>query len=173
MSSHAKAVGILAEQDYQTLEVWYPLYRLREAGHRPIVVGTGSATTYKSKNDYPVSVDRPADSVNAQELDAIVIPGGWAPDHLRRYPAVIDLVRQVNASGKPVAAICHAGWVLVSAGICRGKRATSFVAIKDDLIAAGADWVDEDCVVDGNLITSRTPDDLPAFMRALLKALEQ
>ncbi|MBI5868667.1 MAG: DJ-1/PfpI family protein, partial [candidate division Zixibacteria bacterium] len=102
-----------------------------------------------------------------------VIPGGWAPDHLRRYPAVIDHVRQVNASGKPVAAICHAGWVLVSAGICRGKRATSFVAIKDDLIAAGANWVDEDCVVDGNLITSRTPDDLPAFMRALLKALEQ
>jgi len=173
MRGRAKTVGVLAEHDYQTLEVWYPLYRLREAGHNPIVIGTGSAPVYKSKNDYPVTVDRAADAVSVSELDAIVIPGGWAPDHLRRYPAVINLVRQVFTTGKPVAAICHAGWVLVSAGICRGKRATSFVAIKDDLIAAGTDWVDEECVVDGNLITSRTPDDLPAFMRALLTALDQ
>jgi len=168
----AKLVGILAEHDYQTLEVWYPLYRLREAGHNPIVIGTGSAPVYKSKNDYPVTVDRAAESVAPSELHAIVIPGGWAPDHLRRYPAVINLVRQVYLSGKPVAAICHAGWVLVSAGICRGKRVTSFVAIKDDLIAAGAEWVDEACVIDGNLITSRTPDDLPAFMQTLLRTLE-
>lgn len=168
-----KTVGILAETDYQTLEVWYPLLRLREAGHTPLVIGTGSANHYKSKDGYPVTVERAAGSVAATDLDAIVIPGGWAPDRLRQFPAVIELVRQVSAAGKPVAAICHAGSVLVSAGILRGRRATSFVAVKDDMIAAGAQWVDEECVVDGNLITARKPDDLPAFMRALLDALSR
>ena len=173
MIMKSKTVGILAENDYQTLEVWYPLYRLREAGHRPIVIGTGSATTYRSKDNYPVVVERAAGAIGPSDLDAIVIPGGWAPDKLRQYPAVIDLVRQIYSDGKPVAAICHAGWVLVSAGILRGKRATSFVAIKDDMIAAGAHWTDEECVVDGNLITASKPDDLPAFMRALLLALQK
>ncbi|MEW5702269.1 MAG: type 1 glutamine amidotransferase domain-containing protein [Candidatus Zixiibacteriota bacterium] len=167
-----KTVGILVESDYQTLEVWYPLYRLREAGHRVVVIGTGSASSYLSKNGYPIKAERVADEVNTSDLDAIVIPGGWAPDHLRRYPGVVELVRQMHAAGKPVAAICHAGWVLVSAGILRGKRATSYVAIQDDMIAAGAQWVDAECVVDGNLITARMPDDLPAFMRALLATVE-
>jgi len=171
MNKNSKTVGILVETDYQTLEVWYPLLRLREAGHQPIVIGTGSANVYRSKDGYPVSVERAAGSVQPSDLDAIIIPGGWAPDKLRQYPAVIDLVRQVHSAGKPVAAICHAGWVLVSAGLCRGRRLTSFVAIKDDLIAAGGQWVDEECVVDGNLITARKPDDLPAFMSALLSAL--
>jgi protease I len=148
------------------------LLRLCEAGHRPLVIGTGSANIYHSKDKYPITVDRAAGSVAAGDLDAIVIPGGWAPDRLRQYPAVVDLVRQVYAAGKPVAAICHAGSVLVSAGILRGKRATSYLAIKDDMIAAGAQWSDEECVVDGNLITARKPDDLPAFMRALLAAFE-
>lgn len=173
MLAKSKTVGILAENDYQTLEIWYPLLRLREAGHQPIVIGTGSANLYKSKDGYPVSVERAAGSVQASDLDAIIIPGGWAPDKLRQYTAVIDLVRQVHAEGKPVAAICHAGWVLVSAGLCRGRKLTSFVAIKDDLIAAGGQWVDEECVVDGNLITARKPDDLPAFMSALLATLSR
>jgi protease I len=171
MSVPAKTIGILAEDDYQTMEIWYPLYRLREAGHKPIVIGTGSKTLYKSKDGYPVNADRAAGSVSASDLDAILIPGGWAPDRLRQSAAVVDLGRQVCADGKPVASICHGGWVLVSAGICRGKRVTSFVAIKDDLIAAGGRWVDEECVIDGNLITARKPDDLPAFTRALLDAL--
>jgi len=173
MTEPSKTVGVLVENDYQTLEVWYPLYRLREAGHRTIVIGTGSATIYKSKDGYPVTVERNADQVQAADLDAIVIPGGWAPDRLRQYPAVISLVRQIYAAGKPMAAICHAGSILVSAEILHGKRATSFVAIKDDMIAAGAQWVDAECVVDGNLITARRPDDLPAFMRALLAALDR
>jgi protease I len=173
ITTGAKTVGILVENDYQTLEVWYPLYRLREAGHNPLVIGTGSANQYQSKDRYPIAVERAAGSVAASDLDAILVPGGWAPDRLRQYPAVVDLVRQVFTGGKPVAAICHGGWLLVSAGICRGKRATSFVAIKDDLIAAGAQWVDEECVVDGNLITARKPDDLPMFTVALLAALER
>ena len=167
----SKNVGILAEDDYQTLEVWYPIYRLREAGHKPIVIGTGSKTLYKSKDGYPVTVDRAAGSVASSDLDAILIPGGWAPDRLRQSAAVVGLVRQMYSEGKPVASICHGGWLLVSAGICRGRRVTSFVAIKDDLIAAGAQWVDEECVIDGNLITARKPDDLPAFTRALIDAL--
>ena len=171
MSVRAKTIGILAEDDYQTMEIWYPLYRLREAGHNPIVIGTGSKTQYRSKDGYPVNVDRAAGSVTASDLDAILIPGGWAPDRLRQSATVVDLVREVYASGKPVASICHGGWLLVSAGICRGKKVTSFAAIKDDLIAAGAQWVDEECVVDGNLITARKPDDLPAFTRALIDAL--
>lgn len=171
MNAKAKTVAILAEDDYQTMEVWYPLYRLREAGHHPIVIGTGSKTQYKSKDGYPVTVDRAAGSVAAGDIDAVIIPGGWAPDKLRQSASVVDLVRQVYTDGKPVACICHGGWVLVSAGICRGKRVTSYVAIKDDLIAAGSQWVDEECVIDGNLITARKPDDLPRFTRALLDAL--
>jgi len=171
VNTRAKTIGILVETDYQTLEVWYPLLRLREAGHKVLIIGTGSATSYLSKNGYPVAVDRAVGSVGASDLDAIVIPGGWAPDRLRQYPAVVDLVRRLYTDGKPVAAICHGGWLLVSAGICRGKRVTSYVAIKDDLAAAGGQWVDEECVIDGNLITARFPDDLPAFMKALLAAL--
>ncbi len=173
MNSKAKTIGILAEDDYQTLEVWYPLYRLREAGHNPIVIGTGSKTQYRSKDGYPVTVDRAAGSVQASDLDAILIPGGWAPDKLRQSASVVDLVRQIYTEGKPVACICHGGWVLVSAGICRGKRVTSFVAIKDDMIAAGGQWVDEECVIDGNLITARKPNDLPRFTCALLDALQR
>ncbi len=167
----AKTVGILVENDYQTLEVWYPLYRLREAGHHPLVIGTGSATVYKSKEGYPITAERAAGTLTSSDIDAIVIPGGWAPDRLRQYPAVVELVRLIHTNGKPVAAICHAGSLLVSAGICRGRSVTSFAAIKDDLIAAGASWSDRECVVDGNLITAREPDDLPAFMSALLQAL--
>jgi protease I len=173
MTAQAKTVGIFTEELYQTLEVWYPLLRLREAGHNPSVIGTGSNTQYKSKDGYPVTVDRAAGSVAAGDLDAIVIPGGWAPDTMRQSAAMVDLLRQVFADGKPIACICHGGWMLVSAGICRGKRLTSYVAIKDDLIAAGANWVDEECVIDGNLITARKPDDLPAFTRALLDAIKR
>jgi protease I len=109
--------------------------------------------------------------VDLGDYDALVIPGGYAPDLMRRHPAMVALVRDSFLAGKPVAAICHAGWMLASAKILEGRRVTSFFAIKDDLIHAGAEWVDEEVVVDGNLITSRTPDDLPAFMRALIAAM--
>ena len=109
--------------------------------------------------------------VRAADFDAVVVPGGWAPDFLRRHESVLSFVRGLHAAGKPVAAICHAGWVLASAGILKGKTATSFSAIKDDVINAGARWVDREVAVDGALITARTPDDLPAFCRELISQL--
>jgi len=168
---NGKTVAILVENLYQELEVWYPLLRLREAGARVVTVGQEARQTYTSKHGYPVTADRALAQVSAGELDALVIPGGYAPDILRRYPKALDLVRDMNAAGKIVAAICHAAWVLCSAGILKGRRATCFFAIKDDLIHAGASYVDEEVVVDRNLITSRKPDDLPAFCREIIAAL--
>jgi protease I len=171
MKLAGKRIAILAENLYQEMELWVPYYRFREEGAEVKVVGAGGATTYASKHGYPVTVDVQADQVKAVEFDAVVVPGGYAPDMMRRHPAMVALVREAAQQGKVVAAICHAGWMLVSAGILRGRRATSFFSIKDDLVAAGADWQDAEVVVDGNLITSRRPDDLPAFCRAIVTAL--
>jgi protease I len=171
MSLSAKRVVVLAENLYEDLELWYPLLRLRGVGMEVQVVGTGSSSTYTSKHGYPVAVDASADEIKADQVDAIVVPGGYAPDRLRRYPAVLKLVREAFEQGKVVAAICHAGWVLVSAGILNGRKVTSFFAIKDDMVNAGAEWVNEEVVQDGNLITSRTPSDLPAFTDAIIAAL--
>ncbi len=173
MKLRGKRIAILAENNYQELELWYPLLRLREEGAEVKVIGTGSADTYTSKHGYPVRVDASVREVSADDFDGVVIPGGYAPDLLRRYPAVLDLVRTLFEQGKVVAAICHAGWVLASAGILKGRRVTSFFAIRDDLINAGAEWVDAEVVRDGNLITSRTPADLPAFCRTIISALEE
>lgn len=171
MTLQGKRVAVLAENMYQELELWYPLLRLREAGAETLVVGTGSAATYTSKHGYPVDVDAVAGELRAADVDAVVVPGGYAPDLMRRYPAMVGLVRDAFEQGKVVAAICHAGWLLVSAGILQGKKATCFFAIKDDLVNAGATYVNQEVVVDGNLITSRTPMDLPAFCRAIVDAL--
>jgi len=168
MDLTGKRVAILAEDYYQELELWYPLLRLREAGAEVKVVGTGSASTYHSKLGYPVEVDVVAGEVSPQDFDAVIVPGGYGPDRLRRYPAILSLVRGIWQQGKVVAAICHGPWVLISAGILEGRRMTSFYSIKDDIINAGATWVDEPVVVDGKLVTSRQPDDLPAFMRAII-----
>jgi deglycase len=171
MQLSGRRVAILAENLYQEMELWVPYYRLKEEGAEVHVVGAGGAKSYTSKHGYPVNVDRQAEQVNAVEYDAVVIPGGFAPDMMRRSPAMVKLVREAHEHGKLVAAICHAGWMPVSAGILKGKRATSFFSIKDDVANAGATWVDEEVVVDGNLITSRKPDDLPAFCREIVKAL--
>lgn len=173
MSLKGKRVAILAENLYQEMELWVPYYRLKEAGAAVKVIGTGSAKSYTSKHGYPVVVDAAADEVKAKEFDAVVIPGGYAPDLMRRSTAMVGLVREAFQQGKVVAAICHAGWMLCSAGILKGKTATCFHAIKDDMVNAGARYVDEEVVVDGNLITSRKPDDLPAFCREIVKALEK
>jgi protease I len=162
-----KAVILIADH-YQDLEVWYPLLRLREAGWQVVTAGVESKKNYVGKNGYPIVVDTSIDEIRADDFDAVVIPGGWAPDHIRRHPVALEIVSQMDASKKTVAAICHAGWVLVSANILKGRKCTSFSAIKDDLVNAGAEWVDKEVVVDGNLITSRKPDDLPAFCRAIL-----
>jgi protease I len=171
MQLSGKRVAVLAENLYQEMELWVPYYRLKEEGADVQVVGAGGAKSYTSKHGYPVNVDVQAEQANAVEYDAVIIPGGFAPDMMRRSPAMVKLVREAFQHGKLVAAICHAGWMPVSAGILKGKRATSFFSIKDDLVNAGATWVDEEVVVDGNLITSRKPDDLPAFCREIVKAL--
>ena len=170
MALTGKRVAILVEDLYQDQEVWYPYYRLKEAGVEVVVVGTGKKE-YKSKHGYPITADVSAEQISAKDFDGIIVPGGYAPDLLRRYPAVVQLVKEANQQGKLIGAICHAGWVLVSADILRGKTVTCFSAIKDDVVNAGATFVDREVVRDGNLITARKPDDLPAFMRTFLEAL--
>jgi protease I len=167
-----KAV-VLAEDMYEDLELWYPVLRLREEGAEVVIVGTGSSPSYTGLRGHPVTVDSTIDQVNAEQVDAVVVPGGYAPDKLRRYPAVLRLVREAYQQGKVVAAICHAPWVLVSAGILKGKRVTSFYAIADDVRNAGTDRVDAEVVRDGNIITSRQPADLGAFCREIIGALTE
>ena len=167
-----RRVVVLAEDLYEDLELWYPVLRLREEGAEVVIAGTGAAA-YKGKNGYPVAADTSVDKVSAGDFDAVVIPGGYAPDRLRRYPAVLSLVRDMFQQGRIVAAICHAAWVPISAGIMRGRRATCFSAIKDDVVNAGAQYEDAEVVRDGNLITSRQPSDLGAFCREIIGALTQ
>lgn len=166
-----KKIAILVEDNYQVLEVWYPYFRLREAGMETVFVGTGAKKEYKSKEGYPAEEELSIKKAKIDDFDGVVIPGGYAPDILRRCKEVTDFVRNMHDKGKVVAAICHGGWVLVSAGILKGKKATSFSAIKDDMVNAGAVYIDREVVVDGNLITSRNPYDLPAFCREILKKL--
>ncbi|MBI3078714.1 MAG: type 1 glutamine amidotransferase [Deltaproteobacteria bacterium] len=173
MTLSGKKVAVLAENQYEDLELWYPLLRMQEAGAETTVVGSGTAETYHGKCGYPVKPDTTIDKVRAEQFDAVIIPGGWAPDFMRRSPAMIRFVKEAFEQDKVVAAICHAGSVLASAGVLKGKTATCFMAIKDDVINAGARYVDEPVVVDGNLITSRFPKDLPAFCREIIRALEK
>lgn len=164
-------VAILVGPEYEDLEVWYPKYRLEEAGWAAPLVGLGEPE-YRGKWGYPCRVDGHVRDLRAADLAGIVAPGGWAPDKIRRDPAALALVRDLHAAGKMVATICHGPWVLISAGIVRGRRMTSTVGIRDDLTNAGAVWVDEPAVTDGNIVSSRVPKDLPAFARAMLKVLE-
>lgn len=171
MTEDRRKVGVLVENDYEDLELWYPYYRLIEAGYEPILIGP-MAGTYHGKRSYEVKASLPADQADARDLLGLVIPGGWAPDRLRRHPSVVELVRCAFDQGAVIASICHGGSLLVSANVVRGRKVTSFHSIEVDLINAGARYMDREVVVDGNLITSRRPNDLPAFMRELLKALK-
>jgi protease I len=155
---------------YEDLELWYPKIRLEEEGATTVVAGLGEPT-YQGKRGYPVTPDTTVDQVRAGDFDALVIPGGYAPDILRRHEPVLRITREIFAAGKPVAFICHAGWVPISAGILKGRRGTSVRAIRDDLVNAGLKWEDSPVVVDGNLISSRTPADLPQFCKAIIAAL--
>ena len=168
---YGKRVAILAEDHYEDLELWYPLLRLREAGAMVVVIGMKGVEAYHSKHGYPVKPDVAAEETLATDLDAIVVPGGYAPDYIRRHPAMLALVKGVYDKGGVVAFICHAGWVPISAGIVADKKVTSVSSIKDDLVNAGAHWVDQEVVQDGNLISSRGISDLPAFCRAIIGAL--
>lgn len=172
MNSPSRHVAILTEDEFQELELHYPRLRLLEAGHRVTVLGTGR-DRYHSARGYPADADACVDDADPATFDAVVIPGGMAPDRMRRHRPMVDFVSAIHGAGKPVAWICHAGWVAVSADILRGRRATSFHSIADDMRNAGAEWVDAEVVRDGNLISSREPEDLPAFCRTLLEALTE
>jgi protease I len=165
--------AVLVEQQYQEMEVWYPVYRLREAGCKVTLVGPEAGQNYPSKLGYPAKSDKAAKDVSADDFDILVIPGGFAPDYLRRNEAILRLVSSMAEQNKVVAAICHGPWVLCSTQALKGKKATCFFAIKDDVSNAGARYTDAEVVRDGNLITSRKPDDLPAFLQAILQAAKE
>ncbi|HYM82394.1 MAG TPA: type 1 glutamine amidotransferase domain-containing protein [Candidatus Limnocylindria bacterium] len=162
-----RRVLVLVEHGYEDLELWYPKIRLEEEGMQVIVAGP-ERIRYAGKHGYPCTPDRELSEVRAADFHGLVIPGGWAPDKLRRLPVVLDLVKEFDRAAKPIGMICHAGWVPISARILRGRRVTGVSAIRDDLENAGATFVDQSVVVDGNLVSSRTPADLPDFCRALI-----
>ena len=173
MELQGKRAAVLVEQMYQEMEVWYPVYRLREAGCKVTLVGPEAGQTYPSKLGYPAKSDKAAKDVSADDFDLLVIPGGFAPDYLRRNEAILRLVSTMAEQGKPIAAICHGPWMLCSTQALKGRKATCFFAIKDDVSNAGATYVDAEVLRDGNLITSRKPDDLPAFMRTIIQAVRE
>ena len=171
MSLSDRTVLVLAADLFEDMELLYPVFRLREEGVVVTVAGLDDQPVHGKKGYGPLIVDTTVDELSADTFDALVVPGGFAPDKLRRSAKVLDLVRDFDAAGKPIAFICHAGWVPISAKILTGRRATSVGAIRDDMENAGVDWVDEATVVDGNLISARTPEDLGPWMKALLAAL--
>lgn len=171
MAAPGKKILLMVEELYNDREFWYPYYRLLEEGCQVQVVSPVAGKLYKGGAGIMAKSDLAADEVDPAAYDGLVIPGGYAPDHMRRHPAMVKLVREMVAGDKVVAAICHAGWMLASAGVLKGRQVTGFFAIKDDLVNAGADFVDQEVVVDGKLVTSRSPDDLPAFLKAIIAAL--
>jgi len=172
MSLKGKLIAILAEQDFEDSELIEPLKAMKEAGAQVFVVGSGSQTSYRGKRGKAIiKVDIDADKVRADDFDAIIIPGGYAPDKMRLHQSMIDLVREAHDLGKVIAAICHGPQLLISADVVRGRRVTSWPSVAIDLKNAGANWVDEPIVKDGNIITSRKPSDLPVFNRAIIQAL--
>ncbi len=163
-----RRVMIFIENLYQELELWYPLLRLKEEGIETKLVGSGSSDLYTGRNGFPAKPEVTASSISARDFDGLIIPGGFAPDYLRRYPVVINLVKETFQQGKLIGALCHGPSVLISADIIRGKRVTGNHAIRDDIINAGAEFVDMQAVVDGNILTAQGPNDLPVFMKEVL-----
>ena len=162
---------VLVGEDYEDLELWYPKLRIEEAGGHVTLAGTMAGRTYSGKHGYPCTSDAALADMEAGDFHGIVIPGGWLPDALRRDRKVLELVRGFAAQGKLVAAICHGGWIPISAGVYRGVRVTGSPGIKDDLVNAGAIWEDAPVVVDRHFVSSRKPADLPAFMAAIVDQL--
>ncbi len=162
-----KKIALFVADMYNEFEFWYPYYRMKEEGADVVVIGPDNAV-YTSKHGIPAKVDTGINGVKTQDFHALIIPGGYAPDHMRRNKKMINFVKEMYDEGKIIAAICHAGWMLASAGIINGKTVTSFYSIKDDMINAGAHWVDKEVVVDGTIITSRNPDDLPVFCKTII-----
>ena len=168
-----KQVAVLVDEGFEDLEFWVPLMRLREEGARTLIVGSKAGKTVRGKACLSATSEIAAADVSAGDLSGVVVPGGWAPDKMRRYPEITGLVRSVYQQNKVVGLICHAGLVGISAGIVKGHRATGSLGIKDDLVNAGATWVDEAAFRDGCLVWGRVVEDIPDFCRELVAALEQ
>ncbi|RMG68044.1 MAG: type 1 glutamine amidotransferase [Calditrichaeota bacterium] len=171
-ASPGRSVALLVEDWFEDLEFWYPYYRLQEAGYQTVVVGP-EVRSYRGKHGLAAKATLAADRTSAASFAGLFIPGGYAPDRMRRSPALVALVREVHALNRPIAAICHGGWMLISAGLVRGRRLTSFFSIRVDLENAGARWVDEPVVVDGNLVTAQKPDDLPQLCPMFIELLNR
>ena len=174
MSIQGKRIALMIEDEYQILEGWYPYLRLTEAGAKVTVIGSGTKSSYLSKEEYPMDADASASDVSPNDFDGVIVPGGFAPDNMRLHKPMINLVKGIYDQGKMTAAICHGGWFLASAGAVKGRRVTGYAPIEDDVVNAGGIWVsDQAAVVDGNVITSRTPPDLPAFTKAIIGYFEK
>lgn len=163
----------LVDEAFEDLELWYPVYRMREAGVEVVLAGKDIGRIYHGKHGVPAETDTSFAEIDPKLFDGLLIPGGWAPDKLRRYPEVLDIVRHMDREGKVIGQICHAGWVLASANVLKGKNVTSTPAIRDDLVNAGARWIDEPVVTHGHLVSAKGPADLPGYMRALLALLKK
>jgi protease I len=167
-----KRIAILVEEDFEDSELMEPMRAMKDAGARVVIVGTGSKKSYKGKRGTAtVTPDTTADKVKAEDFDTIIIPGGYAPDKMRLYQSMIDLIQKAHDEGKIIAAVCHGPQLLISADIVTGRRVTSWPSVAVDLKNAGAIWIDEPVVRDGNIITSRKPADLPKFNKAIIEAL--
>jgi protease I len=174
MRLKGKRIAVLVEEGFEDLEYWVPFMRLQEEGAEVFSVGPKRGAVVRGKSGgLTAEVERAADEVKPSDVDAIVVPGGWAPDKLRRYPAVVEMVRGVSDQGKIVGMICHAGLVGISAGIVRGRRATGSLGIKDDLVNAGATWEDSPAFREGNLVWGRVVPDIPDFCRELVEAIAE
>lgn len=169
----SKRIIQLVHHNYEDLELWYPVYRLREEGYEVYLAGEKRDEKYFGKSGVPAYADFSFDDIDPGDYKAILVPGGWAPDKLRRFDTVLSLIRYFDGRQKPIGHICHAGWVLISADILQGKTVTSTPGIKDDMINAGADWKDEPVVVDGHIVSSRRPPDLPDYMKKFVEILNQ
>lgn len=170
MTLQGKRVACLVGDDYEDLEVWYPVLRLQEEGATVDLIGL-EAGACRGKHGYPCRAERAISAVDAANYDALIVPGGWMPDKLRRYEAVLRFCQEFDAAGKVIATICHGPWILISARLLKGRTLTSTPGIKDDVENAGAVWVDQEAVRDGNLISARRPLDLPALMRLMIRAM--
>lgn len=168
----SKRILIFVGEDYEDLELWYPKLRLIEAGANVTVAGLAASTNYRGKNGYPSVSDASIDSQNSSDYDGLICPGGWMPDKLRRSAKVLSLTREFAEASKLVAAICHGGWIPISAGVYRGVRVTGSPGIKDDLINAGGLYEDSPVTIDRHFVSSRKPDDLPAFCYAIIQVLK-